>query len=249
MDGSYTMLTYGGQAGIVIARDGSSRLVTAKHNLIEKELECRTISCKGTYFRLQGSSNRTMIGFGDMNCSQPVRGLPLRNDAIWKSGIDISWGQKITVEDLGQNRYDHMSKNIGKFEMVDADFEYIAGQMVSFAIYSPWIVATWENAVRGSDFETDNVTEAELAKLFGSAGSITIYTGKISFVGEHHIEYSVNSFKGCSGAIVFLLNYDLPESVEVSDHGKAIAVHAGFSTVLGTNLGFKLNDDDVVDNN
>jgi hypothetical protein len=243
-DDSYTMLTYGGQAGI--AHDGIPCLVTAKHNLIEKELEFRTISCTGTYFRLQGSSKCAMIG--DMNCCQPVRGLPLRNDAIWKSGIDISWGQKITVEDLGQNRYDHMSKNIGKFEMVDADFEYIAGQMVSFAIYSPWIVATWENAVRGSDFETDNVTEAELAKLFGSAGSITIYTGKISFVGEHHIEYSVNSFKGCSGAIVFLLNYDLPESVEVSDHGKAIAVHAGFSTVLGTNLGFKLNDD-VVDNN
>lgn len=104
------------------------------------------------------------------------------------------------------------------------------------------------NAVKGSDYDNDTVTAADLEKLFGPAGAITIYTGKITFVGDHHIEYSVNSFKGCSGAIVFLLNYDQPEeSVKKSDYGKAIAVHAGFATSLGTNLGFKLNDPQLND--
>lgn len=59
-----------------------------------------------------------------MHCSQPVEGLPRRDEATWKSGIDISCGQTIAVEDLGQTRYDYISRNIGQFEMVDADFEY-----------------------------------------------------------------------------------------------------------------------------
>jgi hypothetical protein len=95
---------------------------------------------------------------------------------------------------------------------------------------------------KDSDYDGE-VIAADLTNLFGPAGAITIYTGKITFIGEHHIEYTVNSLKGCSGAIVFLLNY------KASQHGKAIAVHAGFTTALGTYKGFKLNDPQHTSNN
>jgi hypothetical protein len=115
-------LNHGGQASL-IDRDGMSRLVTAKHNLMSKKLKCGTVvSCNDTFFCLQGPhSSRWRIAFCDMNCSQPVEDLPLRDEATWKSGIDILWGQTITVENLGQTRYDYISSNI--VEMVDADFE------------------------------------------------------------------------------------------------------------------------------
>jgi hypothetical protein len=62
-------------------------------------------------------------------------------------------------------------------------------------------------------------------------------------VGEHHIEYDVNSFKGCSGAIVFLLDTDQPNDsgVTVKDYGTAIAVHAGGHPYKVKNIGFKLS--------
>jgi hypothetical protein len=234
---------HGGQGGIVIGRDGIPRFVTAKHNLASKELEDGSIiTCQYTSLYLQGSGIGVAIEFGDMNSSQPVIGVPLRDDATWNRGVDVSWGQEVTVEDLGQRRYDYISNNnIEHFEMIRADFDFQAHQKVGIAVYSRFAVATFDNAVKGSNFEGE-VTAELLGKIFGPAGAITIYTGEITFVGEEHIEYSVNLYRGCSGAIVFLLDYDQPPSVNESDHGRAIAVHAGFQDELGTNLGFKFID-------
>jgi V8-like Glu-specific endopeptidase len=43
--------------------------------------------------------------------------------------------------------------------------------------------------------------------------------------------HSINTYEGCSGAVVFLLDKDQPaESVQEEDFGKAIGVHAaGYS--------------------
>lgn len=71
--------------------------------------------------------------------------------------------------------------------------------------------------------------ELEIKKYYGEPGRVrvNIYTGDIKYVGPKHIEYSINSFTGCSGAIVFLLDKDQPASVDASDFGKAVAVHSG----------------------
>jgi len=63
-------------------------------------------------------------------------------------------------------------------------------------------------------------------------GDVFITVGKITAVGEDHIQYDVNTVPGFSGAPVFLLapgeNHDM----------KIIAVHAGFSNEAESNFGF-----------
>lgn len=68
-----------------------------------------------------------------------------------------------------------------------------------------------------------------------------VYGGRITFVGENHIEYDINTFEGCSGAIVFLLDENQHESVAPEDYGKAIALHTGTHPLLSDrNFAFKL---------
>ena len=62
-------------------------------------------------------------------------------------------------------------------------------------------------------------------------------------MADHHIKYDINSFAGCSGAVVFLLDVNQPGSVREDDHGKAIAIHAGaHPTLVNRNLGLKLKE-------
>lgn len=88
------------------------------------------------------------------------------------------------------------------------------------------------------------IDEEKLAKLYGKPNVPNIYTGTIKAVGEgsNHIEYDLNTFTGCAGAIVFLLDKHQPESVDPSDFGKAIAVHAGaHPAAVDRNIGFLLS--------
>jgi hypothetical protein len=63
---------------------------------------------------------------------------------------------------------------------------------------------------------------------------LIITTGKITFVGEEHIEYNVNTVHGHSGAAVVV------QEAGHRYHGKPIAIHVGFEEEFGTNIGFKL---------
>jgi hypothetical protein len=87
------------------------------------------------------------------------------------------------------------------------------------------------------------VSEQQLETFFGPPNGVNIYTGEITFVGETHIEYDINSFKGCSGAVVFLLDKNQPTSVRPLDYGTAVAVHAGaHPTMVNRNVAFKLSE-------
>ncbi|CAB9525988.1 expressed unknown protein [Seminavis robusta] len=67
------------------------------------------------------------------------------------------------------------------------------------------------------------------------AGDKFISIGHLTHVGDDHIEYSVNTVPGCSGAPVFLLPEDQGDD---DNYMKLIGIHAGFSDALGTNFGF-----------
>ncbi len=71
---------------------------------------------------------------------------------------------------------------------------------------------------------------------------MNILTGKVTAVDENMIVYDMNSFGGCSGAIIFLLDKDQRESVRPEDVGKAIAIHSGphWDETLNRNVAFKL---------
>ena len=85
------------------------------------------------------------------------------------------------------------------------------------------------------------LTQTDLEGIYGRPDAVNIYTGQITLVGEKHIEYDINTFTGCSGAIVFLLDQGQPDSVDPTDYGKAIAVHSGaHPSLLDRNFGFKI---------
>ena len=69
-----------------------------------------------------------------------------------------------------------------------------------------------------------------------------IQTGVVTAVYGSNREvfgHSINTYEGCSGAIIFLLDKDQPpESVESHDYGKAIGVHA--AGYVPHNLGMSL---------
>lgn len=75
---------------------------------------------------------------------------------------------------------------------------------------------------------------------------MNIYTGEILRVSQDgsSFEHNINTYKGCSGALVFLLDRDQNGNGTLeADWGKAIAVHVGGKFVeegRPRNFAFKL---------
>ena len=72
------------------------------------------------------------------------------------------------------------------------------------------------------------VKEELLKSIYGDERQVNIYTGEITGVspGKEAFQHNINTFQGCSGAVIFLL--DLGQDgcgVKEEDHGKAIAIH------------------------
>lgn len=143
------------------------------------------------------------------------------------------------------------------FVPVREDFRYEVGQCVGMAVYH----SAKQDAARrflstcmGEDWSAESdtifVTSSRGCSLGDTDGkpiresilsdAVHIYTGRITFVGEHHIEYDINTCGGCVGAIVFLLDQRQPRvTVKAHDYGRAIAVHTGSS--IRANFGVKLH--------
>jgi hypothetical protein len=75
-----------------------------------------------------------------------------------------------------------------------------------------------------------SMSEDTLKKLFGEKDSVCVFTGEITKLHNNMVrsfEHSINTYRGCSGAIIFLLDKGQP-TAEIARHkGKAIGVHAG----------------------
>jgi hypothetical protein len=112
--------------------------------------------------------------------------------------------------------------------MVRGDFKFEIGQRVGIVVCMPPDDALYPSLQKSLPTSPGREEET-LRAIFGSVRDrkANVYTGEITYSGEYHIEYDLNSFEGCSGAVVFLLDKGQPESVTEADYGKAIAVHSG----------------------
>jgi hypothetical protein len=79
-----------------------------------------------------------------------------------------------------------------------------------------------------------------LREVYGDPFDVNIYIGEITHVGNKYFEHNINTFPGCSGAIVFLVDRNQSALVQQRDLRKAIGVHAGFKPQLQTNIAFNL---------
>ena len=148
----------------------------------------------------------------------------LRNDQ-WVAGIDITAG---SVPSFIISNH--------SFEIVREDFVLKVGQKIGMVVAMPP-----HDTLKSSLLKMYSKLNAEtLEGIYGiqTERLANVYTGQITYVGDSHIEYDINTFTGCSGAVVFLLDKHQPESVNESDYGCAIAVHAGAHPFYNRNLAF-----------
>jgi hypothetical protein len=123
------------------------------------------------------------------------------------------------------------------FEKVPATFDVVPGVKVGVAIYRNFDI---EDADAGA-----TLSDLQLMTLFGSKGSVCVLTGEVTAVHDNNLtfEHSINTYRGCSGAIIFLLDRRQLEAAQ-NHAGEAVGVHVGGkpSYVGGNpaNLGFRI---------
>ena len=123
--------------------------------------------------------------------------------------------------------------------LVRPDFKLEEKQKVGIAVVFSKRSKPTPVSVAGSGEDAKKIGTTALERIYGAPNEVNIYTGEITRVYGDHIEYDLNSFTGCSGATVFLLDRDQPSSVQPCDYGCAVAVHAGSHPVLTSrNIGF-----------
>jgi hypothetical protein len=213
--------------------------ITAKHNLRSYlDDAAYGLEARSAELLLPMAQGRAILKFNDLNWRYDSQSrILLREDVAWSFGIDISVGKPI------ESYTDGITSEQVSFQLVRPTFSFEKGQRVGIAVYMKR-KPTLLTARHSVEQPLPNVSDEDLLSVFGSPGNVNIYTGKITLAGDGHIEYDINSFTGCSGAIVFLLDQNQPGSVQECDHGKAIAVHGGaHPTLTNRNLGFKLREE------
>jgi hypothetical protein len=97
------------------------------------------------------------------------------------------------------------------FTKVRSSFNLKEGQKVGIAVLFNEESKPKASTIAGA-FDIDlPVNEVDIRRIYGRSGQVNIYTGKIKYVGAKHIEYDINAFTGCAGAVVFLLDQHQPE--------------------------------------
>ncbi|KAL3904866.1 MAG: hypothetical protein SGILL_009903 [Bacillariaceae sp.] len=128
------------------------------------------------------------------------------------------------------------------FEKVErADFVLQEGQKIGMAVYRDFAITA-----EAAGMPQNQITEKALIAVFGESHCVVIYTGEIIGVTADGkaFEHNINTFQGCSGAVIFLLDIE-QDGVGVieNDYGKAIAIHVGGTKLShGTvvNFAFKI---------
>lgn len=216
--------------------------VTAKHNLRSLG-EYRALDPK-LYI---DQSIRVDTQFPDKNWTPTAahrillrKGNQDTPDSFWEYGMDISTSPLIGRP--GES-FTNASRSFG---LARSNLKIIKDMTVGIAVvFTPESKPT-NHSIVGAEGGSKHLADAVLVSVFGEPNAINIYTGKITYASEgaKHIEYDINSFTGCSGAVVFLLDGEgQHDSVQQCDYGKAIAVHAGAHPVLlKRNIGFLLSN-------
>jgi hypothetical protein len=222
--------------------------VTAKHNLrrtfdvkLKKWADAKSSS---VWLRRNEPSDEVVLRFdNDLNWTpKETHKVALRSDntSSWDFGIDVSCAHKLI------SRKNGATNESTSFELVRPDFKLKKGQGVGIAVYFDEAAAPTNKAISPDPSNLLKKTNQEIQDIYGKPFQTNVYTGKITFAdsGQQHIEYTFNSFTGCSGAIVFLLDKQPTDSgVKTCDHGKAVAVHAGRHPRLqNRNFGFVLKE-------
>ena len=171
----------------------------------------------------------------------PRAGVEAR-PAVLNFGIDVSLGKLITDPSEFVTGKKKSFARVRRDSPSQKGLELMKGQKIGMAVSFPQEAKPTKKSVAGAFEDEVDVADAQLKTIYGEHGQVNIYTGDILYVGKDFIEYDINSFTGCAGAVVFLLDMGQPDSVDPSDYGKAVAIHCGAHPVIGDrNVGFLIS--------
>lgn len=246
---------YLGQAGILRnPANGVLKFATCKHNLGTEENEHGELEvCLAPHECVLADGFTADIRLPSTGWSKTLNSATeLRDGITWSNGFDISLGPIVNEQTAEENwpndpvRAGFLNRLLTtelSLDVVDDNFSYDEDLKIGIIVNNPGVDEKAFSEVGGLDgIEVENtcatiargVKETKIAAVCEEKDVVMIYTGQITLNGSQHIEYNINTYKGCSGAIVIVMDRDHP------DFGKALAVHAGYKTELRTNLGFKL---------
>jgi hypothetical protein len=213
---------------------------TALHNVIDYPLKDEYFSAcmiswsdpPGAYPNLQFSDITRQISAADrIELASPNPDDEI-DALVWKA-YDISRGTTIAdaAKDITQKRL--------SFEKIPDTLAITEGMKVGIVVYRTFDIDSDDTGV--------SLSEADLKKLFGETNSVCVFTGEITVVHDNQygsFEHSINTYRGCSGAIIFLLDKNQQTEEILLHRGKAVGVHAGGKPVwVGgprANVGFRI---------
>jgi hypothetical protein len=195
--------------------------LTAKHNLENDGEE--------TYLRTTAKCFDQVekdITLPDGGCARTER-IQVRPEITW-SADEISFGDTIT------DPSNVLTKACRLFEKVPNTFRLRAGHRIGVLVYRTFDI-THEDAK--APLNTD------LVQVYGQKVQACIYTGQVTEISANGRTFchDINTFNGCSGAIIFQLDRNQSDDVVAEFHGRAVGINVGGLDV-DSNLGFLFNE-------
>jgi hypothetical protein len=197
--------------------------VTAKHNVgIENDDDGEGDDDESDeYVRttIQFTSTLPMeIAMPDGGCSLTdkivVRSRTADVEELLGDDDDFTFGRKeSTIEKT-------LTKMPFLFGQVPDTFELRKGHKIGIAVFRTYEI-THEDA--------EAPPYVELTKVYGQQHQACIYTGTVTEISANGKTFlhDINTFEGCSGAVVFLLDQNQPSDVTDTLHGLAVGIHSG----------------------
>lgn len=147
--------------------------------------------------------------------------------------VELPYGYEFTFGTPIENAGNSFTGGPTSFEVVRHGFPIEAKQKIGIVV--------WRSETLGTDERPSELTLEEQIKYHGPPKVPVIQTGEVTRVygGGAVFEHNINTFEGCSGAVIFLLDKGQPDSVDpVTDYGKAIGVHAAGYRPLNLGMSF-----------
>lgn len=192
--------------------------VTAKHNLESENSEIY----QTTHMIPADGTGRTVI-FQDGGCAPgpDIEVRPRTEDTSALGWTDDDWSYGDVIEDGA------FTKKPRLFEVAPADpatFVLRVGHGIAVVVYRTFDITNEDAGLRPS-------SNVDLEAVYGPKEMACIYTGKVTEISANGKTFchDINTFEGCSGAVVFLLDQQ-PDDFEFSSNdvaGKAVGIHVG----------------------
>ena len=203
--------------------------VTAKHNL---ESENGEIYGRVSIQTTHGAKRDVVFADGGSRPEQNIEVRAPTADTDRLSWPDNDWSKG---EVLGQPG-SAFTKKPRLFEAAPDGFVLRVGHRVGIVVYRTFDITHEDAGIMGS-------TSVHLEMVYGPKEQPCIYTGNVTEISGNGKTFchDINTFAGCSGAVVFLLDVQLDHISDVSSdlYGKAVGVHVGGLDV-NNNIGFLL---------